>query len=73
MAQIPFKAARVAANMTQEDLANAMSVSRQTVNDWETGKRDIRPAYLVMFCQITGFSVDDIILPKKSTNSKQEA
>lgn len=67
MAKIPFKAARVAAGLTQQDLADKMGISRATVNEWETGKRVIRTPYLYLFCQITGFSEDDIILPELTT------
>ena len=67
MAKIPFKAARVAAGRTQQDLADKMGISRATVNEWETGKRVIRTPYLYLFCQITGFSEDDIILPELTT------
>lgn len=67
MAKIPLNAARVAANLTQEQLAEKIGVSRQTVIDWESGKREMRTAYFYLFCQITGFSEDDILLPKKST------
>ena len=65
--KIPMNAARLAANLTQEELAQKMGVSRQTVIDWEAGKREIKTAYFYMFCRLTGFSEDDIILPKKST------
>ena len=54
MAKIPFKAARVAAGLTQQELADKMGISRETVNGWETGKRIIRAPYLYLFCQITG-------------------
>lgn len=67
MAKIPLNAARVAAGYTQEQLADKMDVSRQTVIDWENGKREMKTAYFYMFCQITGFSEDDILLPLKST------
>ena len=67
MAKIPLAAARKAANLTQEQLADKMGVSRQTVVDWESGKREMRTAYFYMFCGITGFSEDDILLPIKST------
>ena len=66
MAKIPLNAARVAAGLTQEQLAEKMQVSRQTVFDWENGKREMKTAYFYMFCQITGFSEDDILLPLKS-------
>ena len=67
MAKIPLNAARVAAGYTQEQLADKMDVSRQTVIDWESGKREMKTACFYMFCQITGFSEDDILLPSKST------
>jgi transcriptional regulator with XRE-family HTH domain len=67
MAKIPFNAARVAAGLTQQELAEKMGVSRSTVNDWENGKREIRTPYLYLFCTITGFTEDDIILPKVAT------
>ena len=52
MAKIPFNAARVAAGLTQQELAE---------------KREIRTPYLYLFCTITGFTEDDIILPKVAT------
>ena len=67
MAKIPMNAARVAAGLTQEDLAQKMGVSRQSVINWESGKSEIKTAYFYMFCKLTGFSEDDILLPKKST------
>jgi len=67
MAKITMEAARVNAGLTQAALAEKMGVSRATVIDWESGKREIKTAYLYMFCRLTGFSEDDILLPMKST------
>lgn len=67
MGQITFKAARVNAQLTQDELAEKMGVSRSSVVDWENGKRMIRPAYLMLFCSITGVSEADIILPEITT------
>lgn len=67
MAKISLAAARVNAELTQEQLAQKMGVSRQTVIDWENGNREMRTAYFHLFCIITGFSEDDIFLPVKST------
>lgn len=67
MAKITLAAARTNADLTQEQLAERMGVSRQTVFDWENGRRVMKPVYLYMFCGITGFSEDDILLPAKST------
>ena len=67
MAKITLEAARVNAGLTQAELAEKMDVSRQSVIDWESGKREMKTAYFYLFCHITGFSEDDILLPEKST------
>lgn len=67
--KIHVNAARVNTGMSQEELARLMGVSRQTVIMWENDKREMSTPQLFMFCKITGFSEDDIILPKKSTKS----
>ena len=46
MKQIPMAAARIAKGLTQKELAEKMGVSRQTVLEWENGKRQIKTAYL---------------------------
>lgn len=65
MAKITLAAARVNAGLTQEQLAEKLGVTRKTYANWETGKTEIKPAYLYAFCGFTGFSVDDILLPKE--------
>ena len=72
MAKLTLPAVRVNANMTQEDMATALGVSRKMVADWEAGKADMRPAYLMAICYLTGCSVDDILLPEKSAKCEQE-
>ena len=67
MPKIPMKAARVAAGLTQEQLAEKMEVSRSTVIGWESGEKDIKPANFYYFCKITGFDVSDVFLPSEST------
>ena len=67
MAKITLEAARVNTRLTQQELADKMGVSRATVNNWETGKTEMKAAYLYMFCGITGFTEDEILLPEKST------
>lgn len=65
MAKMTMAAARKNKNLTQQDVADLMGVSRQSVADWESGKKDMRPAYFMAFCQITGVPEDDILLPEK--------
>lgn len=67
MAKITLAAARVNSGLTQEQMADKMGVSRTSIIQWETGKKEIRPVYLYAFCHITGFSEDDILLPEVST------
>ena len=63
MARITLEAARVNKGMTQEELAQKMGVSRQTIISWEKGDRPMKPAYLYMFCGIVGMTENDILLP----------
>lgn len=63
MAKMTIKAARVNMNMTQDELAEKMGVSRSTVIAWESGQREMRTAYLKLFCSITDLTEDDILLP----------
>ena len=67
MPRLTLEAARVNKGLTQKELAEKMSVSRETVIAWETGKRQMRPAYVYLFCNITGVGEDDIILPLITT------
>lgn len=70
MSRISMAAARVNANMTQEEMANALNISRQTYAAYESGRSEIKAAHFVAFCEITGFSPNDIFLPNELTKSK---
>lgn len=56
-----IQAARKALGLTQEDLANRLSVARQTVAKWESGESlpDLENAYAL--AKLLGVSVDDLI------------
>ena len=62
MAKIPLKAARVAAGLTQQELAEKMGMSRSSIVKIENGELAVRPVFLYAFCQIPGFKEDDILL-----------
>lgn len=66
MPRITLEAARINSKLTQAELANKMGVSRESIIAWESGKRKMRTPYVYLFCQITGFSANDIILPEES-------
>lgn len=69
MAKISMAAARVNAGYTQEGIAEQLGISRQTYAAWESGKTDMKIAFFIAFCQVTGFSTDDVFLPCESTKS----
>ena len=68
MAKITMKAARVNADLTQQDLADKLGVSRSLVISIENGDTEVKPYYLYAFCHVVGMTEDDILLPTKSTN-----
>ena len=70
MAKISLAAARVNAGLTQEKMAEKLGVSRQTYHAWESGKSEMKVAYFLAFCHITGFTTDDIFLPEEFTDSE---
>lgn len=69
--QISLAAARVNANMTQEDTAKAMKVSKTTVVNWEKGKVVPGIPEMEMMSRLYGIPQDYIFLPCYSTKSRK--
>lgn len=67
MIKIKLAAARVNAGLTQEEVAKAMHVSKNTVVNWEKGKVIPKPAEIMMMCRIYDIPEDNIFLPTKLT------
>ena len=65
--KITLAAARVNANMTQEEVAKELNVEKRTVGNWERGKVIPKAATLYMLAHIYGLPVDAILLPNIST------
>lgn len=65
MRKLTLKAARVLADMTQDDIACKMGVSRQAVSLWENGKTQISAVQLEQYCDLVGVRIGEIFLPKK--------
>jgi toxin-antitoxin system, antitoxin component, xre family len=61
--KISLKAARVNANLSQEDVAKKMKKSKVTINNWENGKTEIDYGNLTELCRLYSVTMDDIILP----------
>jgi DNA-binding XRE family transcriptional regulator len=65
--QITLTAARVNAGMTQEQVAEIMHISKQTVVNWEKGRVSPGIPEMEMMARIYNMPLDCIFLPKKST------
>ena len=70
--QISLAAARVNANMTQIDAAEAMQVTKQTIINWEKGKVIPRIPELEKLARTYNIPVDNIFLPYDSTKSREQ-
>lgn len=66
MKKITLRAARVAAGLTQEEMAKKIGVTRSWLQKMESGKKKIKLAYVLAWCNVTGFDEENIILPEKS-------
>lgn len=61
--KISLKAARVNANLSQEEVARKMKKSKITINNWENGKTEIDYGNLNELCRLYSVTMDDILLP----------
>ena len=67
MFRITLAAARVNAGLTQDNIAEKMKVSKQTIINWEKGRVIPKLAEFEMFCRICNVPKDNIILSKTLT------
>lgn len=58
--QISLKAARVNADMTQEEAAKLLNVDKSTIASWEKGKTQPKYTQCVKLSKIYGISYDYI-------------
>lgn len=65
--QISLKAARVNANLTQQEVSQMMGISKSTLIKWEKGQTSPNYFQLVKLCRIYAITIDDIFLQEKST------
>lgn len=64
-----IREARIAQNMTQMNLADAMEVSYQAVSNWERGNSMPDIAKLEQLCQILHISIEDLLGTDKTSNT----
>lgn len=53
-----IKTIRLARNLSQSDVAEAMGVSRQYVSRWESGERNINGDQLIEYAKVVGVTMD---------------
>ena len=71
MFQISLAAARVNAQLTQEEVARRMKVTKQTIINWEKGRIVPRVPEVEMLSKMYNIPQDFIFLPCYSTNSRR--
>jgi DNA-binding XRE family transcriptional regulator len=64
--QISLAAARVNADMTQDDVAKAMKIGKQTVVNWEKGVTEPKISQIRQLSKLYDMPIENIFLPEKS-------
>lgn len=64
--QISLAAARVNANLTQEEVAKEMHISKQTIVNWERGISEPKMSQSRKLSELYKMPLDYIFLPQKS-------
>ena len=65
MQKITIAGARVNAGYTQAEFAEKIGVSLSALQKWERGIGGMRVASLKKISELTGFKMDDFVLPEK--------
>lgn len=64
--QISLAAARVNAGLTQDDVAKALKVGKQTIVSWEKGNSEPKMSQSRQLSELYNMPLDYIFLPPKS-------
>lgn len=63
--KIKLKAARVNAEMTQEDVAKALHRNKQTIVNWENGVTEIRVHDLIALSELYNMPIEYLEVPPR--------
>ena len=63
--KIKLKAARVNAELTQEDVAKALHRNKQTIVNWENGVTEIRVNDLLALSELYGMPIEYLEIPPR--------
>ena len=66
MKNLKLKAARALKDMSQDDLAKAVNVSRQTINAIEKGDYNPSINLCIAICKVLGVTLDDLFWPRET-------
>ena len=69
MPKIPVKAARIAANLTQEEMAKKLHITPSWYNTIENNPSLMKMHMFYAILYITGFSADDVFSPEESSKT----
>ena len=61
-----WAAARVDAGLTQEDVASALRITKNTLIAWEKGTSEPKVSQAKALCELYNRPMDDIFMPEKS-------
>ncbi len=64
--RISIKAARINADMTQEELANDLGINKATIVNWENGTSEPKISQLQRISELSGIPIDFIYVPLKA-------
>ena len=63
--KVTLKALRVNANLSQEDAARQLGVTKRTIQNWEGNITSPSANQLLQICNVYKCSLNDIFLPDK--------
>lgn len=72
MPKITLKAARVNAGMTQDDVAQAMHRTKQTIVNWESGATDIKYNDLLTLSEIYQMPIEYMRIPERRKGREKD-
>lgn len=58
--KISLRAARVNADLTQQEVADKIGVSKHTINNWERGRTKPKKYILIALSSIYGIDIDSL-------------
>ena len=65
MLQISLASARVNAKMTQDEVAKAIKVSKNTIVNWENGRSEPKSSQVRELSKLYNIPIDNIFIPCK--------